>query len=531
MALLFSNVKLLQYTHSPVRLDAGLRYRIEKQFTISGRLLDETYSGPNALLQQQDALLGGAVDYEEIILNGVSFGRGKINSINFSGGTMVRTEDYEYQITCYDEGVLTNAGGGVYTGVSFSNTDEIEELSESFDYSESEEGDKEYSHQVSVKFAVKTSAADAISKGKALAASLLSAVSGLTAFLNSYAGLSGARRIYSEDYNTVDASVSISETLVLPKTNSGGYSYSYEYKMDLGEDGFINASETLSIKGLTSPPYVGAKAGMEALASGAGTRIAQVFSGYNWSDTSLFSLPITKSVTTDKFAGTIQITQTFSNNPKYQQSASWEKTVDLSRDENNFYTISESGTVQGLGKETVRIVNADAFYTSPVLSGIDARIATAYAVTGRSETLKRVSTSKSRNTLAGRIEYSFQYTDDNRISNSDIRKEEIEVNHSLPVHLVQKYNIFNVKELVQTQNQTTLGEVSVSVKLKGKRGLSLQTYINRAKEILQSAKPATSDSYLDSCDYSFSLENNEFSLGAGFVYVGTHKTRDDIRLS
>jgi hypothetical protein len=128
MALLFSNVKLLQYTHSPVRLDAGLRYRIEKQFTISGRLLDETYSGPNELLQQQDALLGGAVDYEEIILNGISFGRGKVNSVNFSGGTMVRTEDYEYSIVCYDEGALTNGSGGVYTGITWTHTDEIEEL-------------------------------------------------------------------------------------------------------------------------------------------------------------------------------------------------------------------------------------------------------------------------------------------------------------------------------------------------------------------------------------------------------------------
>ena len=144
--------------------------------------------------------------------------------------------------------------------------------------------------------------------------------------------------------------------------------------------------------------------------------------------------------------------------------------------------------------------------------------------------MKRVQQSKSRDTFAGRIEYSFQYTDDNRISDSEIRKEEVEINHSLPVHLVQKYNIFNVKELVQTQKQTTLGQVSVSVTLRGRRGTALSAYITRAKEILTAAKPSTSDSYLDSCDYQISPDSNEFSLSAGFIYVGAHKTRDDVRL-
>lgn len=528
MALVFSNVKLLQYSHSPVRLDAGLRYKIEKEFTITGRLLDETYSGPEELLQQQDALLGGAVDYEEIILNGISFGRGKITSINFSGGTMVRTEDYEYKITCYDEGILTNASGGVYAGTSWANPDEIEEISENFDYSENEEGDKEYSHNISVRYSVKTNEAAAITKGKALAASFLSAVSGLTAFLNTYAGLSGARRIYSEDYNTVDGSVNISETLVLPKTNAGGYSYSFEYSMNLDEAGFISVSETLSIKGLTNRPYAGARAGLTALQSGAPARVAAVFSSYDWSDVSLFSQPISKTVSTDKFAGTIQIVQNFSNNPKYRTSAIWEKTIELSKTGDNFYQISESGSVTGLGKESARMGNAESFFSSTVNAGIGARIAAAYAATGRSETLIKIQQSKSRNTFAGRIDYSYQYSDDNRISSSDIRREEIEVTNSLPVHMVQKYNIFNQKELVQTQQQTTLGQVSASIKLRGKRSLALSSYVTRAKQILSGVKPATADSYLESCGYNFSPESNDFSLEATFIYVGGHKLRDDI---
>ena len=531
MALYFTNVKLLEYTHTPVSLGAGLRYRLEKQFKITGRLLDETYSGPLALLQQQDLLLGRAVDYQDINLNGVSFGAGKVQSISFSGGTMVRTEDYEYSIVCYDDGVLTNATGDVYSGVTWTSPADIEEISESFDYSENEEGDKEYTHSFGVKYAIRTTSAAAIASGKALAASFLSAASGLTQFLNSYAGLSGARRLYSEEYNTVEGSVSITEVLSLPKTNVSGYSYSYEYKMDLGEDGFINASESLSIKGLTNPPYAGARTGQLALESGAATRIASVFSAYNWSDAPLFTSPIAKTTTVDRFTGTIQISQNFSNNPKYQTNVAWERTIELSRDGDNFYNISEAGSVQGLGKESERLPRAIAFFATPVLSGIAARIATTYATTGRSETPFQIKQSKSKNTFAGRIEYSFQYTDDNRLANNDIRKEEIEVTESLPVHLVQKYNIFNVKELVQTQKQTTLGQTSVSIKLRGKRNLALTSYIVRAKAILAATKPVTSDSYLDSCDYSISPESNEFNLSASFVYVGAHKTREDIRIS
>ena len=100
MAYYFEHVKLLSYEHRPVFLGAGLRYRVEKRLKITGRLKDNnTYSGAKTVLSKEALVLDSANNYQDVILNGISFGSGRIDSIDFAGGTLARDEDYTFNIS------------------------------------------------------------------------------------------------------------------------------------------------------------------------------------------------------------------------------------------------------------------------------------------------------------------------------------------------------------------------------------------------------------------------------------------------
>lgn len=533
MALEFIHVKLLKYSHRPVILNAGLRVRIEKRITITGRLADGTNtSGVSALFAKESRVLAAATDYDEIILNGISFGSGKIENIIFAGGVMVRDEDYTYEISCYEEGNLFNASSGVYTGITWTDSDKIESLNESLQYEDNERGDRTYNHSVDVKFTNYSSVADGTNKAKALAAVFFNATSGLGAFLNTYAAMGTAKKLYTESYNIIDCSSSFTETVVIPRERSGNYSYSLSYQINQGEDGFVTVSEKCDIKGLTNPRLTGALEGMAALSAGVYTRVAAVYSAYAFSSATLFSNPIQKNVTVNKFTGEIGLESSFSNDPKYQHEATWEYILEASKEASGYYTVSEAGSVVGHGRPLVdKFQNAQTFYDSTVRPNIATRVAAYYLlVSGRSLSLLKVAESKSQDEYAGSIRYGQTFTDNNLYSDGDIRRTDATITVSRPTHITQKYAIFNQKELVQPQSQSSLGTVSYQVRLKGKRGTPLATYLTSAKAVVSSNLPATSDRFIESVQYQFSPRVNEFDMSLTIKYAGSSKAFTDITL-
>src|SRR5215216_216981 len=116
MSLYFENVALLSYTHTPVFFDAGIRFKVQKNFTIRGTLLDKSASSGVKKTWDKAAILSLAAsdDYQPIILNGIDFGSGKIVSVNFEAGDHVRQQNYSYTIQAYSAGNLFNALQGPY---------------------------------------------------------------------------------------------------------------------------------------------------------------------------------------------------------------------------------------------------------------------------------------------------------------------------------------------------------------------------------------------------------------------------------
>jgi hypothetical protein len=534
MALVFENVTLLGYSHQPVLLDAGLRYRLEKKFSIEGRL--EAYSntsGVNAITSQQNLVLSGANDYDAIILNGISFGSGRIDNIDFKGGTLARDEEFTYDITCYQDGDLFNALSGVYRGITWNSPGRLDTLQESFEYKEDEKGEKSYSHSISVRYANYISATEGVNFVKSLASIFFNATSGLGAYLNAYSGLSKTKRLYTESYNLIDCSASYTESIVIPKTSLGTYSYQLAYQVDLGADGFTQVIETVRIQGLIVPKFSGAIQGLAALKIGAYSRADAVYLAYDFSDAPLFDQPISQGIVENKFDGTIEIVTTFSNNPKYQELAIWEYTITVQRDADSYYVASEKGSITGLGRPLQnKYLNAKSFFDTQIVPNFAARIQSVYqTASGRNLTLIETKQTFEKNEFAGRIEYEYAYTDNSLFARGAIKHLVLSVIVADPVALTQTYNMFNFGQIVQTQNQSSVGKITISVEMTGQRGTDISVYLAAAKGLAQANAPTQPDSFIESCQYSFSPENNSFQFHLEFIFTGVSKDFTDTTLT
>lgn len=531
--LYFENVSIISYSHTPIQLDAGLRYKVEKRITINGVLRDNSNpAGVNKIITKEKAILDGATDYDDIQLNGISFGSGYITKINFAGGEMVSNEKYNYEIICYEIGNLFNATNGVYAGITWSNANLIENIDEKFDYEEDQEGNKTYNHHIEVQYISSNNVTSNINLAKALATEFFNATSGLGAFINSYSGLNNVKRIYIESYDAISAKCNFNESINIPANSSGHYSYNINYNLDQGSDGYINVTEVIEIQGLTNPKYAGAVEGIGILKVNAYSRSNVVYTAYNWSDAALYSLPIEQGENINKFTGQITFKSVFTNNPKYQNFAIWNYIQELDLDENNYYTVSERGNIVGFGRPTLdKYKNAINFYNTNIKSpAVDGRLATFYAKSGRANTLYLKSQSINKNEFAGSITYSISKTDNNTFNTTNIKSSIISVETTQPVHLVKNYNIFNYKEITQTQNQSTLGQVRISINLKGIRGLTLPTFLTEAKNIAITYIPSFTNQFIDKVDYAWNPQNNNLSFNIIYIFANGYKNRDDLTI-
>ncbi len=269
------------------------------------------------------------------------------------------------------------------------------------------------------------------------------------------------------------------------------------------------------------------------------------------SDVDLFDGPTSIRIAHNKFAGEITIVTSFTNDPKYKHEAIWEYTLEAQKDTQNFYTITESGTVKGIGRPLDnKYDNALAFYNdqtngvgpgldqTSIESGMDTRINDFYTeASGRSlgtfisSGLPVIKSTFSSNETLGTISYSFTYTDNTLFSSGPIRKSELTVNITPPVHLIQKYDIFSFNEIYQDQHTSTRGKASFQISLKGARAaaVDVDAYLTAAKILINDNLPVGigGDDFIESCQYSFAPEGNSFEMSLDYNFGG-EKTLTDL---
>ncbi|MEK6879602.1 MAG: hypothetical protein AABY22_08345 [Nanoarchaeota archaeon] len=530
----FSTARLLQYSHQKEFFGQNLFYfKTTKNLTIQGTFWQyNRQSGVSGIYEDINSFLSQSHDYQPITIGGITFGTGRINNINFEEGTDVQIKNWTADIVCYDTGNLFNFTGGNYNGINTSNFSALDRLDESFNFNQDQANKNTYSHTVNIRFNSGIGL-QPISLAKTLAASLMS-INSITGFLGNYSGTE--KKTYQERYNLQTNECSFTENVEYDQKSGSNYSITYTNEIRTDQGGITTVSENGIIKGLYQPLSGSVISGFDAEQANFFTRCSGIFSTYGpGSGYVLFNYPIEKKVDFDHFRGILQYNYTFSNNPALKTSGIWEYEHNLDRDISNIYRVNERGSVKGIGRSRSDKFNAAINQFNAISGTILTRTSGVYnTLTSGTLPLFLIRQSYGRNEAGGEINYETNYTDDvSLVSNSRIRKQEITYTDNLFTPLVNRFDIVNVKELVQNVSGIpNLASRNFNLKLIGARAVTLQEYIASGKNIAASYVPSSGvfgqDIWLNDLSYSYDSGNNNFTLNADWLATSGGSTFHDI---
>lgn len=529
----FQNAEILSYNHRPEFIGDHLRYRITKDITINGYVLNlSNLSGVSGVLSGVNTFLAGATDYDHIFINNTDLGQGKVTSISFDNNPSndVQYKKYHASLTVYDSGNLFNVLSGYYSGLNWNNAQILNNFSENFAYNLNDDGSYSYDHAINLRFNSGQNLPDTpIGMAKTFASGFFAACN-LTGFLGiNYQN--NFNKFYTETYNLIDNSVGFKEHVDFLFL-SGVYSTKFTHQLQIDLNGIVNVTENNEIRALYKPFEQSLQSGLAAELPQAYARCLEVFSGYGI--TSLYNLnfnQLNKNITINNFEGLANYSVAYSNDPRYQTTYIWDYTTTIDRNQSRVYTITENGKVEGIGRRQLdKYPHAVSGYAI-IKTGIAARIGSIYSGANPFPlNLNQIASTESRALYQGDIGYSYAFSDDITLFPiSGIKKYEFFITDKTPVQATNKFNIINFKELIQPTNQSTLGERSMSIKMIGARGTPLNTYLNYISGAVQPYKVGLgTDFWLENCSYQFDPLDNTLDMNLAYNYDGNYKNFNDI---
>jgi hypothetical protein len=511
----FSNANLLGLTQNSEFLgDSLVRYRTVQQFQIRGNIYSlSNMSGVSPVWSGISGLVVGATDFDSIIINGINFGNGRVTSLKFDESTDkdVQSKPYTAQLETYSTGDLSSVLSGFYSGVDYSSFLQIKKLDETFVYN-SNDNKKSYTHNVSLGLVSGQGAGSLVVTAQAIASNIFTHTN-LTGFFGTYTGQ--YKKYYTEVYNLHSNEFSWSEKVDFTNV-SGRYSHDFTQSLEVNENGITNIKEKGTIKGLILPIYESAQAGVEEQKALVYSRATGLFANYiTNSEYPLFSMPLVQEYNINEFAGNIEYTLSFTNDPKYTGEFLWSYTNKLSRDSQAVYTVSENGSVVGFGRRLIdKFDKATAGYNN-ISGGIELRCGQFYSGnTNETRPLHLTSSSINRSMYEGKIDYTRSYNNDaSWLSTTGIKKVDVQISDDMPNYLTSKYSILGFKEIVQkSSNLATQAKRNIRVNSIGSRGTTLPTYLSDANGRIANYTGFYNDTYVESVNYAISPISNNFDM-------------------
>jgi hypothetical protein len=363
MALNFENASLLSFNRDSKYLGGNFRYGFTKSLTIKGFLYESTNgSGVSGNLNTISGILeSGNNSYQDIILNGVNFGSGKITSFSFDEPNPVRLGSYTVSVEIPESGEISNLpDDSYYTGLSFlTETDltKVEDITESFDFSTAEDGKFTYKHDLSFKI-IDPDTDGSIALAKSLAQNFYNSEPSFGLLDNQYSGyysLGSGAKYFSESYDLVNHEFSFSKNY---STNSnqfisganGAYNLNVAHQISIAEDGKIEIVENGIVKSLDLNIANALSGAKYEIYNNSISRVSGVYTGYGYGSEYIFSTgssselgglrnfytnPINVSYDFDLSSNSVSYSASFTNNEFY----------DASGEASNKFSISESNGI------------------------------------------------------------------------------------------------------------------------------------------------------------------------------------------
>jgi hypothetical protein len=537
----FQNVKLLTYDHkNNFWGNNAFKYGSTISFSINGYILDlANTSGVKDIFQACKGLSDSLGSYQEIIVNGVNYGKGKITDVSFDSGNWVKVTEYNVSIEIIQEGDLASFSGdefdgGIISGIK-SSAEYLEEFTESYscDYSSSDNS-VSGTHSIDVRVSTLFSG-DKISFAKNLASVLFSKT-----FLEKLSEITYAKPpestrkdYYSENYDLISGACGFKRSFSFVNSTSC-FSKKRSINLSFGEDGITNVNESNSIKGECLSPtlFDSAETGFQSEISGVFSRCLEVFNTYKASfgiQNDLINKELERGVKRNKFTGEIEYNVSFTNDKRRKGDYTFEYTLDLSRSEEGIWEAVEAGSVSGndvIGSEA-KFNKAIAGYNTEK-AGILGRLDAFYVGASPKPvgaTLKLTTRNLGYQPYEGVVSYSWSTTDDLTLDmSSDIRRKSIEITDSKATRIHNDFLVpggTSAYAVAQIANQSKQGERDV----KGDLEISSSqlpfvgnTYFQNCVTLANSNKGAGTDMYLESFSFSSDEIEQNVNFNAKYKY-------------
>lgn len=544
MSLLFNNVELLGYTHQNNFFgEKSLFYSSTRTVSIRGYVLDlANTNGVDGIFSSVNQLITQTKDFQDIILNGQNFGRGKVKSFSVDTGNWVRYTQYQADIEVFVEVPIANINSPEFNGINLNNKkiNLIKSFSENFTLSfDTQNRILGGEHTIDIEYDANNENANLISVAQALATELLKTIPTNSDIAEgNYLIRQKYKVLNSENYNTVTGKCGFKRTFSYSTLNNDkNYSFVRTHSVDIDENGIATATENCNIKGESDEPslYENALTGYNELIIEAFTRTNAVFQNYKTKFNIIKDLNshfVSRGSQVNKFNGTISYNVVFDNDPKKVSSSfQWEYIQSLDRDQNGIWNSSESGSIKGNGKigSDKKYENAELGWNS-AKTGIKVRSSNFYteeSKNGYGTPLKELSKNISRNKYEGNINYNYIYTDDPTVKENDsqnVKKVTIERSDTGLMPITKDFIIPNNRyALNQNQNLKKQGTYKVKVNLEigcleNDSIFNSFSYFNRAKNEAGGKPNLGNDEYLESINYSSDEVEKTISYEATYKY-------------
>lgn len=525
MPIDFSNASLLSYNHEAQYFgDTSMRYRIVKNIEVEGYLLNlRNIVGVSGIVSGAKALSTSATDWQGFIINGVNFGTGIINSIEYEESNDVRLKKYKINLQIFDSGNINNfPTNGYFNNINYTDFYLIDNLSENVNWINTT-NKKTYTHEISVKL-LSNSISNSISKAKTIANNLFNTASNLTSLGGNYSYLSNYKPNYIEIYDEINGECSFTKTIDFLNTLNGDYSINKSYNFSRKEDGITTVTEHGEIRAQNQDYLTVLTNAFNSETGSAYTNCQAVYSNYSSNNEYTFSNhPIIQAVSIDKFNKSLTYDLTFTNNPNIYNGAYLEYQQVVTYEGDNIISTSEHGKIVGFGEQNSNKYNKAINLYNTSSGDIYARAKSVY------DNFKTIFTLNDSNQFVllnkkeihspynGYLEYEYSYSNDTTATpNNDIRKVEITVNKQDIIKINRDITVFAYKEINQQSVSNIASEHSVSINLRGKRNTPLQTYLDYAINAIPAGVAAD---ILTSVNYSLNPVQNSFTFNAQWAKI------------
>ena len=352
--------------------------------------------------------------------------------------------------------------------------------------------------------------------------------------------------LHSESYDVINGKCGFTQRFSYSNENiQNNYSLLRNLNIALEANGIATVQENCNIKAESDNPslYDNALIGLNQAMSGVYLRCSGLFSTYTqkFNLSGLLNRTMTqRNIRINKFDGTIDYDVSFNNDKKYTQPYIFDYTQTLDRGENYIYTVTEQGSILGvgdkrnIGNSNTKYITAEAGW-NVVKTGIGSRSSNFWQLNAKdkaSSQLNLVNSNITRSPFQAQITYNYQYSDDPFLRNDlgDIKKLSIEYTDDSeaggrPLSIYKEFIIPNQQyTLVQDRGLKKQGTFSISAQAE----IALQSqnsvfngfnYFNTLKtQVRSSYGGGNIDKYLESASFSSDEINQTVSYQEVYKY-------------